>query len=136
MRYILSIAIVTIVFCASSTAIACKCAPPPGPKKALEAASAVFLGKVMAIEKAGPNQVKVTFEVQTNFKSTKGKKIALTTGLGGGDCGYRFKKGEAYLVYCDGKPGSLSTNTCTRTRAAADAKEDLAALSDGVAVRE
>jgi hypothetical protein len=135
MRYLITLTVAAAVFCAASVATACKCAPPPAPKKALAASSAVFLGKVTSIDRKGDARVKVTFEVQTNFKNTKVKKVTVSTGRGGGDCGYRFKEGEAYLVYCYGKPKALSTGICSRTRRAADAKEDLAALSDGVAVR-
>ena len=135
LRYVLGFMIATSIVYGSSEAMACKCALPPGPKKALADSDAVFLGKVTAIEDKGAARVKVTFEVLTNLKATKVKKVSVSTGRGGGDCGYRFKLGESYLVYCYGKPEALSTNICTRTRPAADAKADLAALSDGVAAR-
>jgi hypothetical protein len=136
MRYVLSLTIAALVFGVSQTATACSCAPPPGPKKALATASAVFLGKVVEIKRGGGmfGPVQVTFEVKTNYKAVKGKKVTVRTASSGSLCGYGFKKGGSYLVYCYGKPEALSTNICTRTRAAAAAKEDLAALGDGLAI--
>ena len=38
---------------------------------------------------------------------------------------------QDYLVYADGKVGSLEVRACSRTLPALDAKEDLAILGDG-----
>lgn len=52
--------------------------------------------------------------------------IEINTGRGGGDCGYRFVKGEDYLVYANGSPGRYTTGICNRTRRLSEAAEDLA----------
>src|SRR5258708_4102213 len=42
--------------------------------------------------------------------------MRLSTGLGGGDCGFDFEVGKQYLVYAfNDEAGELSTNICTRT---------------------
>ena len=137
MRSILSLTVAALLLGVSQAAHACSCAPPPPPKKALASASAVFLGKVVKIERGaggGFAPVKVTFEVKTNYKAVKGKKVTVSTAANGAACGYGFVKDKSYLVYCYGKADALSTNICTRTRRAEDAKADLAALGDGVAI--
>lgn len=50
----------------------------------------------------------------------------METGLGGGDCGFGFERGEKYIVYAYKKPdGRLGTGSCSRTRTFASADEDL-----------
>lgn len=133
MRYVLAALIAAATFAVSQSADACSCAPPPGPKKALESSTAVFLGKVTNIEEAGRFGLKVTFETMTNYKGAKAKKVTVRTATNSAACGYGFTKGEVYLVYCYGKAESLSTGICSRTRRASEAKEDLAVLGEGIA---
>lgn len=53
------------------------------------------------------------------------KEIMIETGLGGGDCGYRFDRGVEYIVYAHGQPkGGLRTGICSPTRPVKDAAED------------
>ena len=44
-----------------------------------------------------------------------GQELAIETGNGGGDCGYRFIPGNEYLVYANGSK-RLETNICTPTQ--------------------
>ena len=54
------------------------------------------------------------------------KEIVIETGLGGGDCGYDFRRGSDYIVYASKKPGGgLSASICTPTRLVENAAEDL-----------
>ena len=54
------------------------------------------------------------------------KEIVIETGLGGGDCGYDFRRGFDYIVYASKKPGGgLSASICTPTRLVENAAEDL-----------
>ena len=54
------------------------------------------------------------------------KEIVIETGLGGGDCGYDFRRGLDYIVYASKKPGGgLSARICTPTRLVENAAEDL-----------
>jgi hypothetical protein len=122
----------------SSIADACSCAPPPPPKEALEAAGAVFTGKVKSVKAAGEFQLEVTFEVDRSWKWVEKGTVTLYTGNDGAICGYGFEVGKSYLVYArfierDAEK-VLSTNICTRTAAVGDAKDDLAALGKGTAV--
>ncbi len=117
------------------TATACSCKTLPPPDKAMAQAHAVFLGKVTAIEvpplgSGGP--IKVMFSVETSYKGVKTKKVEVQTAIDSGACGYRFTKGEVYLVYCSsGDKKTLRTGSCHRTRPASSAAADLKALGDG-----
>jgi len=54
------------------------------------------------------------------------KEIVIETGLGGGDCGYDFRRGLDYIVYASKKPdGGWTTGICTPTRLVENAAEDL-----------
>lgn len=111
---------------------ACSCGEPPGPKAALESAAAVFAGEVEQIEldftrDGYPAAYLVTFRVERQWKGEDSSRAIVETGLGGGDCGFRFARGKKYLVYAFGQ-SRLGTGICSRTRALADATEDFAAL--------
>ncbi|MFQ5731150.1 MAG: hypothetical protein ACE5KM_04245 [Planctomycetaceae bacterium] len=114
----------------------CSCIAPPPPKTALAKSAAVFLAKVVDIER-GKRQYEVTFEISRTWKGTRGKNVTVHTALSGAACGYGFKKGKSYLVYCyqakkDGKPiGPMRTNICTRTKPLERAKADLKELGEG-----
>jgi hypothetical protein len=115
------------------SAAACSCAPPPPPKQALEAATAVFSGKVVEIKPGdqpfAPRQV--TFTVDRSFKGIDGGRVVVTTAADGAMCGFAFQQGKSYLVYCYGDKKSLSTNICTRTKSMETAVEDLKDLGEG-----
>jgi 5-hydroxyisourate hydrolase-like protein (transthyretin family) len=54
------------------------------------------------------------------------KDIVVETGLGGGDCGYGFRRGRDYIVYAQKKrEGGFSTDICSPTRPLEDAAADL-----------
>jgi hypothetical protein len=54
------------------------------------------------------------------------REIVIETGMGGGDCGYKFQHGRDYIVYASKKPGgAFSTETCSPTRPVENAAEDL-----------
>ncbi len=55
----------------------------------------------------------------------------IKTGLGGGDCGYKFIENEEYLVYGYIRDGISRTNICTGTKLLTAAKEDLKFLGVG-----
>ena len=118
----------------ASDIFACSCVPQGNEsietqvKEAYTNSTAIFVGEVVeVIEK--PN----TFITQVKFKNVKSWKvefkdaISITTGRGGGDCGYNFEVGKKYLVYADGDKNKLRTNICTRT-SAFESNEDIAFL--------
>jgi hypothetical protein len=124
----------------SSTTFACSCMKPGGVKEELSRSDQVFSGKVLEIknEKSSDGFTKkvVLFKVNQTWKGKKVSKIKITTGQGGGDCGYRFQKNHDYLVYANksdmyGKK-ELVAVICSRTNDLASAKGDLAILGKGL----
>ncbi len=79
-------------------------------------ASVVFSGKVIKIEKKPNNSfVKVTFKVEKSWKSNLESEVIVTTTSDDGDCGYKFRVEEQYLVYAYGDKNGLKTDICNRT---------------------
>jgi hypothetical protein len=122
-----------------SAAQACSCAHPGPPCRALSNSDAVFAGRVSEIRDEdgpprdggvrGPRR-RVRLVVEESFRGAgvkRGGALEVATGLGGGDCGYRFEVGERYLVYAEHPTGGdgLYTGICSRTRPLADAGVDL-----------
>ena len=72
---------------------------------------------------------RVHFVVTEAFSGVTTREIDITTGVGGGDCGYAFALDQEYLVYAYKEAdGTLGTGICSPTRKAADAATDLAFL--------
>lgn len=132
MRLTLALAFIFATQLTVSNAHACDCIVPNSPKRELETSTAVFSGKCISVEIKEQQKI-VTFEVDRVWKGDVGRKVVVTTGMGGGDCGYRFTtKGDGtYLVYCYGKPQTLGTNICTRTRSLAEGAQDIKELGEG-----
>jgi hypothetical protein len=124
----------------AARAEACSCAGPGAPCEAFGGSAAVFVGTVTDI-RGRPRKAPaegdeldwaprtVTFSVTEAFSGVEGATAQVSTGLGGGDCGYSFVKGTSYLVYAytfgGGEGRRLGTGICTRTRLAYGATEDL-----------
>jgi len=71
----------------------------------------------------------VSLEVVHSYRGDQQKPVRVSTGLGGGDCGFDFEVGKRYLVYAfKDAAGELSTNTCTRTTRLENSSENLAYL--------
>jgi len=136
------------IFVAPARCLACTCAMPSDPATAREQATAVFQGRVIAINPevtaAGYRYQRVAFQVDTNWKGSVARETIVYTGSGGGDCGYPFQVGTGYLVYAfathasgpsqDLPAGALATGSCNRTRPLAEAGDDPAALGPGTSV--
>lgn len=138
-------AVLFMLLCAERAA-ACRCFAGGTPCEAYGRSSAVFLGTVLSKEerkveprrreREGENRgeyvppVTYRFAVQESFGGIEGGEVEVVTGMGGGDCGYRFVQGAQYVVYAhrDPRSGRLSTSICSRTRPVADASEDLVFL--------
>lgn len=110
-------------------ALACMCGNLGTPSTALSQASAVFSGEVQTIDpdSAEYSKYAVTFAVDKIWKGISDDTVTISTGRGGGDCGYHFIVGEQYLVYASGDT-QLNTSSCSRTALLAKAEEDLTAL--------
>lgn len=138
MKEIVSVTFLLGVFCIAESlaifsempaAFACSCAGPAPPSEAFDESAAVFAGKVAGIESSNYGKI-VHFDAERAWKGVTQSAITVTTGAGGGDCGYGFEEGKEYLVYAYGT-GPLSTGICGRTQPIMDAYVDLAALGPG-----
>ncbi len=121
--------IVSISFCAvilvlfACNIFACTCSLPFGNnsfkkeiKEAYKNSSAVFSGEVIeVIKKPEVYSVEVKFKVNKSWKGDLDNIVTISSGLGSGDCGYKFQVGKIYLVYAYGGTDFLGTNICTRT---------------------
>ncbi|MGE0655443.1 MAG: carboxypeptidase regulatory-like domain-containing protein [Pyrinomonadaceae bacterium] len=94
----------------------------------------VFSGRVAEItpvevkvgELASFRQFRVRFAVSADHRGGVGQIVDVTTGQGGGDCGYKFEINEHYLVYAyKGENGTLSTGICSPTKRLVEASDDL-----------
>jgi hypothetical protein len=98
-------------------------------RDAYKGSSAVFVGEVTEIiSKPNVYSVLVKFKIEKSWNKNFQKEITISTGRGGGDCGYGFAVGKKFLVYAYGKINNLSTNICTRTNSVASNK-DIAILN-------
>jgi Carboxypeptidase regulatory-like domain len=126
----------TLLLGMPSAALACSCISGGPPCQDFFNSDAVFVGTVTGIAQ-GPARVAdipterrhVTLSVQRAARGVTGAAVEVSTGLGGGDCGFDFRVGERYIVYArKTADGSLSVSICSRTRRLAEAGEDLAYL--------
>ena len=70
------------------------------------------------------------FEVMERFSKHEEKTFEIYTGVGGGDCGVDFVKGEEWLVftYKDNASGKWSASVCDRSELLRSAKAELLTL--------
>ena len=122
------------------TSYACDCVKPPSVEDELERSQAVFSGKVLEVNEINKGYMKkrVLLEVAETWKGVSESQVIITTGSGGGDCGYKFHVGEEYLVYANpssmyGGQEELVSIICDRTTELSTAQEDLAVLGEGKA---
>src|ERR1051326_1835464 len=122
---------------AGRSAEACSCAGGSSPCHEYGRVAAVFVGTPIAVrtvprpansdseEYWAPRTF--TFSVETSFLGLAATAADVSTGLGGGDCGYDFILGRRYVVYAykSAKNGRLSTSICTRTNPFEKANEDI-----------
>ncbi len=118
---------------------ACECTGDVPPAAALELADAVFQARVVRVEvdlfdwERGSEQ-QYTLDVQRVWKGDVGPSVALFTPANVAACGRRLALEQVYLIYASVSSGQLSDITCSRTRLASTADEDLAVLGPGRAV--
>ncbi len=132
----------------------CSCVGEANPKEAFEAADRVFRGKVLRVEAfdvsvtlfGSDSNHKVPFKRYTIQieRILKGKilrrQIAVTTGVGHGDCGFNFTEGKEYIIYATWRTQFLNdeqtvrrflyTDICTRTTD--DVEDELKAIGAGM----
>ena len=137
MRSVISLlgVLITLLF-ASANVSACTCGSTGTPCESFGSASAVFVGTPISVSERPQeegkeidwNPVAVKFSVEQSYLGVPGTEIDVFTGRGGGDCGYRFKVGQRYLVYASQSQNKTITTICSRTRPFSEATEDLAFL--------
>jgi hypothetical protein len=71
---------------------------------------------------------KVWLRVEEAFKGAEPGRTVLFTGWGVGDCGYRFRRGDRYLVYASESEGELWTGICHSTKPLEEAGSELSIL--------
>jgi hypothetical protein len=119
-----------ILFSAPFGAMACTCSKaPPGTCPGLQADDVVFLGTVTAFENlpaappadasAAPNTgasgvTRYHFQINERFAGPDAQEIDIFSGGEDGDCAFRFRKGEQYIVFTnrsdDGRPFAAICN--------------------------
>jgi hypothetical protein len=119
---------------AAPDAAACSCTTPGPACEGYWKASAVFLGRVESVSRqAGklpsrmPGLRRVRFAVIEGFSGVRTGTIEVTTGRGGGDCGFPFRAGAEYVVYASGgeQGAPLHVSICSRTRETSAGAADL-----------
>ena len=121
----------------AATGIACDCNAKPPPRKALEKAATVFMGRVVmgrVVKRRLDKEAEMRemreflFEVSGVWKGPASKRIFVLTRMDSAACGFDFELGESYLVYAYGDATQFVTNICTRTCHQGMASDDLSQL--------
>jgi hypothetical protein len=111
--------LLTMLFTTGNAALACSCIAHE-PCDRSRYGNVDFAGEVLSrdlasriIGQKAVYQVRVT----ETFRGTQkvGDVVSVHTGLGGGDCGYRFEIGHKYLIDGRSADGVLSTSICSMT---------------------
>ncbi len=126
-----------------SLSLSCSCLSVGTALQEQKSSTVVFLGQVSSIEQrsaqmdksaftrawewtkallgaASPSESenrynRVGFKVKRTIKGAAKANIELSTGLGGGDCGYEFELGSDYWVYARGTNADLTVSICSLT---------------------
>lgn len=118
---------------------ACSCLLPPAPAVAVERADAVFEARVENItadlaSSSGAGLVRYDLEVLRQWKGELKAAVQLSSRASGAACGRPLTIGKVYVIYASKQDdGQLTDNSCSRTRLASSADEDLAVLGPGSA---
>ena len=126
MKPLRSILLLVLFVGSSLVARACTCAPRGPACQSFWTTDSVFVGTVLTIEPITVpmhigsstliQQLVVRFHVIKAYSGNPGSDVTVQTGLGGGDCGYHFDPGHAYLVYGHKSNGTLYTSICSGTQ--------------------
>jgi hypothetical protein len=149
-RLILCFIILFALFAYPAPVSACSCIMPGSPPTEFAQANAVFRGQVISIVNKQNvitsllDQIRDWMSLKSNYgygSPAYGYRVALTvsnswkgvtatatqvtTGYGGGDCGYPFRVSAQYVIYAHGVPNDLSASICSRTTEVSQAATDL-----------
>lgn len=137
----------TLAFAVPAASWACACSQaPPGTCPHFDPGDVVFLGTVAQVTEVpsadAANQgatatplLRYHFHVDEKFSGSEDAEIDVYSGGDDGDCAFRFKKGERYVVFTQQETeGRLFATLCNGTRTAGDARAlipQLRSLRDG-----
>lgn len=134
-RLLLAVLSFVLLPCFAGEAFACSCMGERAPCEAYWESDAIFVGTVTGVEvvkvfETGVSfyeQRLVRFAVAETLRGPGTPEAEVVTGMGGGDCGYPFRQGVAYVVYASRskQDGRLHTGICNRTRTLERAGNDL-----------
>lgn len=129
----LAVAVLLALLALPSRTEACSCVSGAPICETFWKTPLVFSGTVLEIATDTKSDPRITlgrsrvvrFHVTQAWRGEATGTIEIHTGMGGGDCGYKFVEGRQYLVFASGAPGQYSTGICSRTRRLSEAADDL-----------
>lgn len=130
--------VAALLLACEPTAQACTCLPekllpPAQPARSAEESSddaekfrrfllnefqgAIFIGEVIKIRKVMPANddwplLEVIVRVERSWRGAGRKEVFIYTGVGGGDCGVPYVKGQRYFFFAQAVGGRLRTDIC------------------------
>ena len=128
------------LFAGMGQTYACSCVEPGPPAEALASSKVVFAGKVVSIRGfetreggiySSGDLGTIELQVSTVWKGPVQETMFVTTVRSEASCGFTFKEGQEYIIYSRSDDAPPEVSLCSRTRLAANAQEDLAALGEG-----
>jgi len=125
-----ALAFLALALVADRDASACICFPPPPPRQELDRSYGVFEGTITAVV-PGVDYDFAKVKVMRRWKAPDAAEIVVATGRT--TCGHQFKVGQVWLFYTRSDCGLHASSSCTRTRLAANAAQDLAELGPPLA---
>ena len=133
---IISAGLLAALWLISAPALACKCRLMT-PTEAYAQADAVLEARVVAVRELAADaehpgaRRNVSVRVVRAWKGGEAEQLELVTNLDSAACGFNFEVDQSYFVYASTQDSALWVNACSRTRAMADAQEDLNVLGMG-----
>ena len=130
--------VLTATLLSASPASACSCIIDWTPLENLEAAAAVFTGRVVAVfPLVGEYGEEIfVYSIQTHmvWKGDSKPYQIVYSARDSAQCGLVLTEEEDYLLYASRVGGDLYVNLCSRSTLVAFAQEDLDALGDPISV--
>jgi len=133
---IISIGLLAGLWLISAPALACKCMLLT-PTEAYAQADGVLEARVVEVRELAADaehpgaRRSVKVRVVRAWKGVEAEQLELITNADSAACGFDFKVDQSYFVYASTQDGALWVNACSRTRAMADANDDLKVLGMG-----
>ena len=130
MKFHVALAVPLALLLSPAPARACSCIAEVPLCQSFWQADVVFTGEVLTFERLDPEQFFskriARVRVDRVWRGEVTGVVNVSTGAGGGDCGYSFRRGQQYVIYAhEGARGTLSTNICTPTKLLSKASADL-----------